>query len=115
MPAVYTLTRPEYSVRFVRAEDYTGGLVISALSAEGSELHVTSGEAPLSVPGYGACRAYYTAEDRTGLLFFDLCPESLGRSFELSFNVQQADGTVATERLPYSVRRNGFWWTPDLL
>jgi hypothetical protein len=115
MPAVYVLSRPEYSVRFVRAKDYTGGLVISAFSAEGSELHVTSDEAPLSVPGYGACRAYYTVVDPTGLLFFDLCPQSVRRSFELSFNVQQVDGAVSNERLPYSVRTSGFWWTPDSL
>jgi len=115
MPAMYTLSRARYSVRFVRAVDYTGGLVISAFNDEGSQLRVTSDEAPLSVPGYGACRAYYKVEDPSGLFFFDLCPKSLSRLFELSFNVQQLDGTESTERLPYGVQANGFWWTPDSL
>ena len=115
MPAVYMLSRPRYSVRFVRALDYTGGLVISAFAAEGPQLRVTSEEPPLSMAGYGACRAYHKVEDPIGLLFFDLCPKSLGRSFDLSFNVQQPDGTVSTERLPYGVHTNGFWWTPDSL
>lgn len=115
MPAVYTVSRSRYAVRLVRATDYTGGLLLSAFSSEGPQLRVTSDEPPLAVPGYGPCRAYYEVEDSSGLLFFDLCPKSLGRSFELSFNVHEPDGTVSAERISYSVRSNGFWWTPDSL
>jgi hypothetical protein len=116
MPPKYTLSRADYSVQFTRAETRCpGGVLISAISADGAQLEVLSDEPPLSVPGYGACRAYYPVKEPPGLLFFDDCPGSLDRAFDISFTIVDSDGTATKEQVVYDVRKNGFWWTLDLL
>jgi hypothetical protein len=115
IPIRYSVQSGKEVLSFERdPADYQGGILITVQGPDSPSPYLETVESPMAVPGYGDCRAYYQEFEHGSLYFFDLCPPSLERQYEVVFDLATTSHTKRI-RIPYSIRRAGLWWANDSL